>query len=130
MSDNRNHPLDGKTGRRSWKRCRQLAALLAVGFSSAGAALAVENLPAQEPGDTCGWDALQGASKTPPEFVLAFDGDLNVQGLYRPGARTVPENDVPSEKAPDAEVYLEKHGSATVYCWKVDGKRECIEVDD
>ena len=111
----------------SWQRWGQLAAAFTIGIFDASAALAIDNhppkvLPHQGPGPTCQWPALKGDLMTPPAFVLAFDKDFNVQGFYRPGAG--------AGKAPPQVpevMILEKEGSATTYCYTIDGKRECIE---
>jgi hypothetical protein len=85
------------------------------------------NYPPQTPGGNCGWGNLKGDLMSAPAFVLAFDGDFNVQGFFRPGTPGSPK-DKPDDKAPDATVELTKFGTATVYCYKIDGKRECIEL--
>ena len=71
------------------------------------------------------WPALQGDLMTPPAFVLAFDKDFNVQGFFRPGGGGVPKT-LPPPIAGET-MTLEKHGSATVYCYTIAGQRRCIE---
>ena len=129
MSENRSDPTDGQVSRRYWRRCRPLAALLAVGIVSAGTALAVDrsNHSPRIPGGGCRWDNLKGDLAGAPKFVLALDGDFNVQGFYQSGGRGAPK-DPPPEKAPDAVIELTKFGTATIYCYKINGKRECIEI--
>jgi hypothetical protein len=82
-----------------------------------------ENYPPQE----FGWDALRGDLASAPVFILAFDQEFNVQGVFGPDGE--PLKDMPDEKElPDAVVELTKFGTATIYCYKIDGKRECIEI--
>ena len=135
MSENRNYLMadvpDQPQRSWSWQRWRELAAALAIGIFGTSAALAIDNLPPQAPnqappGPTCQWPALQGGLMTPPVFVLAFDKDFNIQGFFRPGGPGMPK-DPPPSGTPDQTVFLEKHGSATTYCYTIDGKRKCIE---
>jgi hypothetical protein len=129
MSEKRTEVINRQGDRHFWRHCRSLLALLAVGVMGAGGALAVgrANHPPQMPGGGCGWGNLKGALATPPKFVLALDGDFNIQGFFAPGSPGSPKNS-PPDKSPDAVIELTKFGSATIYCYKIDGKRECIEI--
>jgi hypothetical protein len=130
MSEHHTEVISRRVDGHLWRRCRTLLALLTVGVMGATGALAMShraNYPPKPPGPGCGWGNLKGDLRTPPTFVLAFDKDFNVQGFFGPGGR-VPKSDPTGTPVEAATVDLSRFGTSTVYCYKIDGKRECIEI--
>jgi hypothetical protein len=139
MSENRNYLIDGGADepRRLWRRRLQVAAFLVVAVFGAGAAFAAVTLhPAKEPGPAvCAWGALMGSLGSAPKFVLAFDKDFSVQPFFQSGVggHSIPVGDneePPTSETPNAEVevQLQRFGTSSIICVKMNGDRKCFEA--